>query len=102
MCLLDTSLVPTDAMSPHDLKQAGVVGEAEGLGRTGHVPLMPLQGRHDDPPLRLRLQLLEAEPGRRGVGWGRHRSDLQRHMIRGDDFPVRGDPAVYLGQMWVP
>ena len=36
-----------------------MVREPKGLRRPGPMPLVPLQGSHYDPPLRLGLQLLE-------------------------------------------
>ena len=52
-------LGPPDAVPPHDLEQARVVRESQRLGRPGHVPLVPLERRDHDPPLCLRLELLE-------------------------------------------
>ena len=51
---------PSDPVPAHDLEQAGVIGEAERLGGTRDVPVVPLEGGHDDLPLRLRLELLES------------------------------------------
>src|ERR1051325_356542 len=50
---------PADPVPPHDLQQAGVVGETELLGRLGDVPVIALERGHDDLPLRFRLQRVE-------------------------------------------
>ena len=50
-----------DAQASHDLEEAGVVGQVELLCGAGDVPVVPLEGRDDDPTLGLGLSLLEAE-----------------------------------------
>jgi hypothetical protein len=51
---------PPYPVPAHDLEQAGVIGEAERLSGPGDVPVVPLEGRNDDLPLRLGLELLES------------------------------------------
>jgi len=49
----------TDAVPPHDLEQAGVICEAQLLGRARDMPVVALQRSEHDPPLGLRLLFLK-------------------------------------------
>ena len=56
------SAADSTPMTPHDLQQTRMVGEPELLRGSRDVPLVPLERRDDDLPLRLRLSLDE-RPG---------------------------------------
>ena len=49
-------------VAAHDLEKAGVVGEPKRFGSLRDVPIVALQGRHNNVAFRLHLQVLE-RPG---------------------------------------
>src|SRR3954463_7512983 len=77
-------------MAAHDLEKAGMIGKAQPPRRPPDLPPVPLQSRHQDPALGLRLELLEVSS--RGWGWGLAAvPDLPRDLRRPDERLVGGD-----------
>src|SRR5262245_33572242 len=83
-------------VAPHDLQQAGMIGEAECLGGLGDMPVVPLEAGDAYLPLRLCLQRLERPWRRRGIGGlvtvvalnlRRSISGADGLVVRGDDHP---------------
>src|SRR3989454_2136808 len=59
-CWCGHALFAADSMPPHDLQQAGVIGQAEPLCGLRDAPIVALQRRHDDTALGLGPERVEA------------------------------------------
>jgi hypothetical protein len=49
----------TDVVPPHDLEQARMIRQPKRLGRSRQVPVVPFQGRNQDPSLGFGFECLE-------------------------------------------
>ena len=80
-------------MAPHDLEQAGVVGQAERFGRPRDVPVVLFQRLDDDAPFGLGFERLEGAGRRVGIGAVvvAVTAYLRRHLCRRDGVALRGD-----------
>src|SRR5262245_32563991 len=80
-----------DPMPPHDLQQTRMIREAEVLRSLRDPPLVPLQRRDDDLPLRLGLALEERSRFVRAWLHRRAFDDLSRDVVDPDRRAVGGD-----------